>query len=120
MSRLLQSVIFILVICCFKSGFAKKPELSGKVWVHNETQNIVAFPNPFTESVKIVFYSPGESDYTLIMTDITGRTVYKDKFTAVAGEITKTIGQLSEFPKGTYTVSISNGHDTPLTVKIQH
>ena len=126
MKRLLHSfsvlILFsiLLLIICSLNAKARSKNASGKVWLKTETGNIAVYPNPFKESLKLVFVAKCECDYTINMTDITGRSVYKDKFTAREGEVIKTIGMLSEFPHGTYIITLSNGTDEPMRVKLEH
>ncbi len=91
-----------------------------KAWIFITSGNVTAIPGPAHESVKLVFNSKCECEYSLLMSDITGRIVYKEKFLCKKGEITKVISHLSEFPHGSYIITISNSSDEAIRIKIEH
>jgi len=97
-------------ISSFKTGVASIDELN--------TIALNVFPNPATDAVNVVFEA-NSSDYSVSLTDLTGRVVASELLNNANGTQTLTFAT-SNFAKGSYIVSIkSNGTVTTANVVIK-
>ncbi len=72
------------------------------------------FPNPVLSNATVTFTAKDYADYTMTVTDITGRTVRMESITATPGtnNVTFEKGNLNA---GAYLVTISDGNNTATT-----
>ncbi len=77
----------------------------------NIANNIVLFPNPANTSCKLEFENKSELNTDLQMTDITGRTVYRNTFYFGLGKQTVWL-DLSNYANGCYQITITNGEQS--------
>ncbi|MDQ3051991.1 MAG: phospholipase D-like domain-containing protein [Bacteroidota bacterium] len=74
----------------------------------NQDLSIIASPNPVTDKFTVAFLSAGNENYTIYLTDISGKVIYRDFFEAVAGW-NSFAGDASGLPGGMYFVNVKNG-----------
>lgn len=68
---------------------------------------IAMYPNPANEKLSIAFNTLAKSNVNVIMTDVTGKTVYNQSIQLNVGESKLTI-DMTRYPKGFYMVSAAD------------
>ena len=68
-----------------------------------------AFPIPTTDLINVSFQTPTNSEVSIHIYDITGRTIATQTTEATVGENTATL-DINNYPTGTYFLQISNGN----------
>jgi serine protease AprX len=72
-----------------------------------EDVNIIAFPNPFSNSFYIVFTSPVDDPVDLSLIDLSGREVFHELYPGFAGRKYMTVDGLAGLYKGVYTLKVT-------------
>ena len=72
---------------------------------NSKVNDINVFPNPTTGKVNITLDASNQSDIDVLVTDIVGKEVFKDKFNSVSGNNIYSIN-LSHLPEGLYLIKI--------------
>jgi len=75
------------------------------------------YPNPSTETAKIYFYLPEKENIQLIVTDISGRTLYQQSAITYMPGRNEISLPVQQFPTGLYLVSLVSEH-TRKTMKL--
>ncbi len=81
--------------------------------------SIVVSPNPATDKFSVAFLSGTQQDYSISLTDLSGKVIFKDVFNAAAGW-NIFAGDASELPAGMYFVNVKNDeqqHNTKLIIR---
>jgi Tfp pilus assembly ATPase PilU len=78
-----------------------------RIGVGADAMATTVYPNPARENVTVQFNSTTESNYTIQLTDITGRVVYAYSGDAQIGLNSREIN-LSEVQSGVYLVKIKS------------
>ena len=90
--------------------------------IQPHSSRLEAYPNPFTDQLRIKFRLPGNEFITIEILDIRGRLVYSSSWNALAEEIHEVwwneINQGgADFGSGLYLVKLRAGHQV-LTTKV--
>ncbi|MGI4862946.1 MAG: T9SS type A sorting domain-containing protein [Janthinobacterium lividum] len=81
---------------------------------------LTAYPNPFSnDEIKLALQSTDAGQATLRLTDLTGRQVSAQSFTAVKGVTEVSIDQASQLAAGSYMAQITSPSGEVKTVRIQ-
>jgi hypothetical protein len=95
---------------CFPSHFGFKTSFSSsKVMKNNQVNKnnfIKVYPNPFNDKVNVKVNIQVNEDLEIIMTDILGRIIQKNSFTAEKGENSFEINFNENIQKGFYILSV--------------
>lgn len=78
---------------------------------NSKVNDINVFPNPTTGKVNINLDASNQSDIDVLVTDIVGKEVFKDKFNSVSGNNIYSIN-LSHLPEGLYLIKIISNNNS--------
>ncbi len=84
-------------------------------YVNNGKPDIVAYPNPAIESIRLEMMNLQSGDYTIKIYNILGVEIWKDNYTVNGDRIVKV--DISEFRKGTYLYSLVNENGKTISTK---
>ncbi len=84
---------------------------------NNSFTNLYAVPNPAKQSAYIVFNTGGESNYTIKITDLSGKLLQVKQGTTVKGE-NKSVLDVHNYAAGIYIVTIENSKGLKRTMKL--
>ncbi|HNS11879.1 MAG TPA: hypothetical protein PKM97_04640 [Bacteroidia bacterium] len=66
-------------------------------------------PNPFTDNIRIDYFSPDNSELTLVVTGLDGSLAYTSRVSATGGSGSISTGQLPELSSGIYILKLLKG-----------
>ena len=66
-------------------GVNDDSEVEDRLSLEDIKDQVTLTPNPFTEYTTLSFYTPKSGDYTLLITDLTGKVVFQNQITANEG-----------------------------------
>jgi hypothetical protein len=81
------------------------------------TRNIMAFPNPFTRSLRVVIDSEKNERAMISLMDVQGQQLKQMPVQLVPGSNTVLLDGLDQFPSGNYFLRISSSNGTK-TLKV--
>jgi hypothetical protein len=81
---------------------------------------VAAYPNPVSSTLTVSMDTPSEGNFSMMMTDLTGRVMFEQQFKAVSGQ-NETAVDVSTLAKGIYmlTVKNENGFAKQIRVTVQ-
>ena len=103
-----------LSVYCPQKSVARYLKVYDQLYISDELgltesilNNLLIYPNPFSESITIQFAEPG--DYELDLVDITGRKILTHR---VSGQNSVTLNGLGQLAQGEYLLHVQSGVDT--------
>jgi len=105
----------VTIINCTSAGMTNAVQL--KTEGTAPTKSIMAFPNPFTRSVRVVIDSEKKERASIILTDVLGRQLKSLPVQLVPGSNTFSMEGLDQFPSGNYFLTIQSSGERK-TIKL--
>jgi hypothetical protein len=82
------------------------------------SQLVKTFPNPFTSSITLSFYSSFKQNITITLTNMLGQELFRNvQPTAAGGNTQVIINNLQKLPKGMYLVTLTDSQGNVFTQK---
>jgi hypothetical protein len=88
-----------------------------KIKTSNNSWSVEVNPNPVTQKINLKIESPVQDKALVVITDLSGRQLYKENISISAGNNSFEINKAAYFSSGTYFISIFSSQQTK-TIKV--